>query len=109
MSPDNIPKKLVLRIRGYGRRTNRGTWIAACIDLDLIVERSSFEEARAALREQICSYIKAVVDTNDEASIQRLLDRPAPLGDRIRYYCACLLHHLKTNSLCFSEPLPWPA
>lgn len=109
MNPENIPERLVLRVRGYGRRTNRGTWIAACIDLDLIVERSSIEEAKAALREQICSYIKAVVDTDDKESIHRLLDRPAPLSERIKYYSACLLHRLKASPVCFSEPLPWPA
>ncbi len=109
MSPDNIPERLVLRVRGYGHRTNRGTWVAACIDLDLIVERPSFEEAKAALRDQICSYIKAVVDTDDKESIYRLLDRPVPLWDRIKYYSACMLHHLITSPVCFSEPLPWPA
>jgi hypothetical protein len=109
MSPENIPERLVLRVRGYGRRTKRGTWIAACIDLDLIVERPSFEEAKEALWEQVCSYVKAVADTDDKKSIARLLDRPAPLRERIRYYKACVLHHLMNSPVCFSEPLPWPA
>ena len=125
MSPDNIPSKMVLRIRGYGHRTKRGTWIAACIDLDLYVERPSWEEAKAALHEQICSYVKAVVDTTDKKSVPQLLYRPVPLGERVKYYWACTIHRLnrrgdinpssrtpstkRMSSICFSEPLPWPA
>ena len=106
MSPQDIPRKMM--IRGYGRRNSRGTWIVVCIDLDLVVERASFEEAMVAMREQIISYVKAVLDTSDKKSITHLLFRPAPMGDRLKYHffrMVCSFHQLKKSLFCFSEPL----
>jgi len=110
MSLQEIPRKMV--IRGYGRRTSRDTWIIVCIDLDLVIERDSFEEAMAAMREQIIGYVKAVRDTDDKESFSYLLPRRAPMGDRVKYHLlktVCLFHQLKDRLVCFSEPLPWPA
>jgi|WetSurMetagenome_2_1015567.scaffolds.fasta_scaffold525189_1 hypothetical protein len=81
--PENAPQKMSLRCYGY--RTWQGSWIASCIDLSLMVERSSREESIQALLEQIVIYIQSVFDTEDKESISYLFPRPAPLREKILY------------------------
>ena len=72
-------------LRFYGRRTFHGTWKAVCIDLDLAVERPTREEAIQAIYEQVCGYVKAVLDTEDKDSLSYLLHRPAPWQDHMAF------------------------
>lgn len=105
-----IPK---LNLRCYGYRSRQGHWVAACIDLDLGVERPTQDEALKALHEQIFSYIQAVLDTNDPESISYLLPRRSPWWEHLRYHAIaliCWFNRFKKFPV-FKEtfPLPHPA
>ena len=117
MSPANIPRKVYpeiptqLKLRYYGYRTLRGPWIAVCIDLNLAVERPSWEEALKAVRQQAQGYINAVLKTEDKASLSYLLPRPAPWKDYFIYHVACavgIVRQFKKLLICLSETLPLP-
>lgn len=73
------PQALVLRC--YGRRAGRerSRWIAHCIDLDVWAVGGSIDEVRESLESAISGYLETVFDTEDQASIPRLLLRCAPL------------------------------
>jgi hypothetical protein len=77
------PRDLIVRCLAY--QTGRGTWVAKCVDLNLVTEDPTFEEAREVLYEMIATYIVAVFDTKDRDSIPRLLRRKSPLSDRILF------------------------
>ncbi|WP_449243747.1 hypothetical protein [Desulfobacca acetoxidans] len=81
---NQIPK--IIHLRCYGYPTRRGTWIASCIDLSLIAERSSAQESIDALHEQILLYVESVFDTKDKNSIPYLLSRPVPWYQKLHYY-----------------------
>ena len=101
-----LPKDLILRCFGY--RTARGTWIAICIDLALITEEDSFEEAKADLRSMIRSYLETVIAMKDSDAMAALLNRKAPLPDRLRYYWTRFLCMLRcpTDRISFQQALP---
>ncbi len=74
--PESTPQKISLRCYGY--RTWHGSWIASCIDLSLMVERSSKEESIQALMDQIVLYLESVVDTFfslDRSNVRGTRDR----------------------------------
>ena len=108
--PENTNKDIASRCYGY--KTRRGSWIASCIDLSLMVERSSLEESKDALREQIILYIQSVLDTEDKESLAYLLPRPAPFYEKIIYYSiavACIFELIcKRFVFRFIEELPLP-
>jgi hypothetical protein len=95
-----------LKLRFYGHRTLRWTWIAVCIDLNLAVERPTWESALEAVREQARGYINAVLETDDKSSISYLLHRPAPWIDHLLYHVACtvcLVRQVKQLIVCLNE------
>jgi hypothetical protein len=121
MSPSKTPSEVcpeipvTLTLRFYGYRTLRGPWIAVCIDLNLAVERPTWEEALKAIRQQVRGYINAVVAAEDKASISYLLPRPAPWKDHLIYRVACAVgffRQLKKRLICLNEtfflPVPLP-
>ena len=93
-----------LIVRCYAYRTPRNTWIAKCIDLDLVTEEDSFQEAKESLTEAIDGYIEAVLDTNDKESIPRLLQRKAPAVERIKYE---ILRSRVTRRVYPRRPVPF--
>ncbi len=109
MNPESTPKEIVLRFYGY--RTWRGPWIAVCIDLNLAVERPTWEEALKAIRQQARGYVDTVLETEDKDSISYLLPRPAPWKDHLIYHVACVaifVRQLKKWFICLSETFPLP-
>jgi len=118
MIPSNIPANLdsarnlfPLNLRCYGYRW-RGAWIASCIDLSLMVERSSMQESIQALQEQIILYIQSVLDTEDTKSISYLLPRPAPWHEKLIYHLvsiACRFNRIcKGTAFNFKKEYPLP-
>lgn len=93
-----------LVLRCYAYRTPRNTWIAKCIDLDLVTEEDSLPVAKKSLEEAIEGYIETVLDTEDKESIPRLLQRKAPLVDRMKYE---LLKSELTRRLYPKKPVPF--
>ncbi|MEE9120706.1 MAG: hypothetical protein V3U56_05415 [Syntrophobacteria bacterium] len=79
-----VPQDLILRC--YGLRTKKNTWVAKCIDFDLVVEEQSREMSKRVLLDEMESYIQAVYDTEDKASIPALLSRKAPISDILSYH-----------------------
>ena len=77
------PLDIIVRCMGY--HTPRGVWVAKCIDFDLVAEGGSMQESRDILYAMIESYVSAVLDTEDKASIAPLLMRKAPWGDRLLF------------------------
>lgn len=71
----------VLRCYAEG---HEGGWEAFCLDLDIAVQGESFEEVFHALSDAIKLHVETVM-TLPEAERARLLDRPAPLGIRLRF------------------------
>lgn len=82
------PREREFRVMVFPRR---GRWYAECIDLSLVVARSTPEAAVAALQEQIALHVGAVLD---EDLPEDLLHRPAPLTHRLRYLALAALAKL---------------
>lgn len=80
-------RKLTLRCYAEGRDDR---WEALCLDLDIAVQGSSFEDVDKALREAVCDYVE-YVSTLPEEDQKRLLNRKAPLRDRLRFLWYALL------------------
>lgn len=75
-----------LRCFTYSPRPNQ--YIAECIDLDLLSQGNTLEEAIGKLQEAMQSYLEAAFDGE---STKGLVLRPSPLSHRLRYY----LHTLR--------------
>lgn len=95
-------EKLVLRCYGY--RTPHNTWALKCIDLNLVAEEPTLEEAKRYLSDTIHTYLDAVMDTEDRASIPHLLMRKAPAKDILAYHLAKMCR-IKTRHV-FDEIIP---
>jgi predicted RNase H-like HicB family nuclease len=68
-----------------------GDWEAICLDLDIAVQGSSFQEVFTSLQNAISLYLESVVDLpSDERRV--LLNRPAPFPVRVKF----LTHALRT-------------
>lgn len=61
-------------------------WVATCIDLDLAAQSDTLEEARAALGEQIHSYLLDAFIGEDQAHAYELITRKSPLSIRLNYH-----------------------
>jgi len=102
------PAELVLRC--YGRRSGRTPerWVAHCIDLDLWAVGRSWEEAQAGLEDSIRSYVRAVVDTDDAASVLRLLlRRKAPFRFVALWHFIRLLSSIRRDGRWPLGPRPF--
>ncbi len=78
------PKELVLRCYGY--RDAKGKWYGVCLDFNLAAEAASISDLQTKINAMIESYVDAILDTKDAASIPPLFRRRAPLSDWLRYY-----------------------
>lgn len=61
-----------------------GAWEALCLDLDIAVQGSSFEEASALLQEAIALYLQTVSEL-PEAERAAFLSRPVPFWTRLGF------------------------
>lgn len=83
-------RSLTLRCLAY---RDSISYVAECLDLNLLVRRESAEQAMQSLEEAIRGYLLSVLDTKQDlqrfvktGSIDGLLPRPSPLSHRIRYH-----------------------
>jgi len=75
---------IMLRCYAY---QHSGSWVAECIDLDLIVKRKTPDAAADSLRDAMAGYLKTVSEGD---SFHGLVPRPSPLSHRLRYHWFCL-------------------
>lgn len=61
-----------------------GEWEAICLDLDIAVQGSSFEEVFSSLRQAISLYLESVTDLPSQER-RALLHRPAPFYVRFKF------------------------
>jgi predicted RNase H-like HicB family nuclease len=61
-----------------------GDWEAICLDLDIAVQGSSFEEVFSSLQEAISLYLASVTGLPPQER-RALLHRPAPLPVRLKF------------------------
>lgn len=80
-------------VQCFARGSSEG-WEAICLDLDLAVQGTSFEDVQAKLHDTIVTYIEDVVAEGREAQTQ-LLHRRAPLHVRAKIAASYLLHILR--------------
>ena len=80
----------VLPLRTFYYQTLRGHYVAECIDLDLIAEGQTVEEAIGGLQEAVSGYVRVALGGDTRG----LLPRPSPLSHRIHYYCQRLWNKL---------------
>jgi predicted RNase H-like HicB family nuclease len=66
-----------------------GDWEAICLDLDIAVQGSSFEEVFGSLQQAISLYLETVTDLPAEER-DALLHRPAPLPLRFKFVAHAL-------------------
>jgi hypothetical protein len=100
------PKHLILRC--YGQRKD-GKWFGVCLELNIAAEADSLPELKKKINSMISSYIEAVCETDDKASIPDLLRRRAPLSDWIHYYSIrafCSIANLP-DKMTFDEIMPF--
>jgi len=92
----------------YGKRKD-GKWFGVCLELNLAAEADSLLELKREINSMISSYIEAVCDTDDKASIPHLLKRPAPLSDWINYYLIAIFQHIANlpDKMTFDEIMPF--
>jgi hypothetical protein len=100
------PSNLILKC--YGHRTNKGNWVGVCLELNVAVEADSPDLLKKKMGEAIQSYIEALLDTKDAASIPGLLYRPAPAIDWMKYYLirSALFIKRLPRLLIFKEFIP---
>ena len=68
-----------------------GDWEAVCVDLDIAVQGSSFEEVRDLLDEAVHTYVQDAL-AEDSKRARALLNRRAPIGLRLRLAASYLAH-----------------
>lgn len=89
-----------------------GDWEGLCLDLDIAVQGTSFEEVRDLLIEAVSTYAE---DARKESprDARHLLSRRAPLATRVKYIALFLAHLASTASsnaeLRAGFDLPCPA
>jgi predicted RNase H-like HicB family nuclease len=80
------PRAQSLRCYAEGRD---GDWQAICLDLDIAVQGSTFQEVLDSLRAAIFLYVESVTDLAPQER-QPLLPRPAPLSVRLKFLAMAL-------------------
>ena len=70
-------------LRAFTYRSREGHYIAECIDLDLLAQADTREEAIGKLQEAMFSYLALAFAEGE--STRGLVLRPSPLSHRLRY------------------------
>jgi len=93
--PDSLRHRITLRAMVF---PENGSYVAECIDLNLLVKRATPEEAAKSLEQAIIGYIETVLQDssamealNATGNVAGLLPRKSALTRRIRYHCYCLV------------------
>ncbi|MCP5191010.1 MAG: DUF1902 domain-containing protein [Pseudomonadales bacterium] len=84
-----------LVIRCYVKRAH-DQWVAVCVDLCLAAQADTQHEAKEKLMAQIYSYVEEAL-TVDKEFADELLNRKAPLHQRMEYWFILAAH--KVNLL----------
>jgi hypothetical protein len=93
-APVRVEKSFTFRCFVYQQKST-GIFVAECIDLDLMVKARKPNKAMRELRDAVCGYVRASVESGlDEA----LVPRPSPLSHRLHYYFVVLASRLKFRS-----------
>lgn len=92
MKNNQIPKTLLCYAHG-----REGSWEAICVDYDVAVQGSSFEEVREILNEAIATYIEDAL-AESPSDRNRLLGRHAPIYVKFSLAIKFLLYVLFRNS-----------
>ncbi|MBE0494572.1 MAG: DUF1902 domain-containing protein [Thiomicrospira sp.] len=93
-----------LMIRFFGYQEDR-IFYAYCLDLNLAVQASSLEEARAKILDMAADYLHDALEGQDKAYQAQLLARKAPWPIFLKYYSLLIKHWVKSASQWFSESL----
>lgn len=78
-------------LRAYFYSPRSGQYIAECVDLDLLSQGTSPEQAVARLQEAMASYLAAAFDGGPTKG---LVLRPSPLSHRLHYRWRCFTSRL---------------
>jgi predicted RNase H-like HicB family nuclease len=82
----------VRRLRAWWYRSDDdGTYFAECVDLDLLTQGASPEEAITKLQQQTVSYLEIAFS----GKIEGLVLRKSPLSHRIRYRMHCMKERIR--------------
>ena len=75
-----------------------GSYIAECVDLNIMVRRDSAEEAFRGMQDAVSGYLETVFENEEDARMfaetgkaEGLIPRPSPLSHRLRYDAFCLV------------------
>ncbi len=83
--PGQVEKCFVVRCFLYRERS--GSFVAECIDLDLVVKARKQNMAMRELRDAVLGYVKVAVESGTDSE---LIPRPSPLSHRFHYYAVML-------------------
>lgn len=72
----------------HGREND---WEAMCVDLDIAVQGTSFDDVKARLTNAVMSYAQDAM-REDPVTAERLLRRRAPLHVRVKCWSTLLFH-----------------
>ncbi len=75
-----------VKLRCFYYRAGKDLYVAECIDLDLLSEGQTPEEAIGGLQEAVFGYLSAVFGGHEKAETKGLVPRPSPLSHRVRYH-----------------------
>ena len=78
-------------LRAFVYRKGQSGFIAECIDLDLLSQGTTKEEAIAKLQEAMSGFIETAFDGRPTKG---LVLRPSPLSHRFRYCAYAFIEHL---------------
>ena len=87
-------------------------WVAVCIDFNLAAQGDSFGQVKSKLSAQIADYFISAIEEEDKGYAEYLLNRKAPLIQRVKYYWFVFLqrlHILKDDCFRFFTELPPPS
>jgi len=96
-----------LVIRCYAKKDG-DSWVAIAVDLSLAAQAETLEEAKEKLESMIHSYIHDAF-TVDREYAEQLLNRKAPLSQRMEYAAVSMLGKLlkfKKSCRIFNNVLP---
>ena len=95
-------KSMMIRFFGY---QENGIWYAFCLDLNLAVQASTLDQARAQILDMASDYLHDALKGVDKDFQEQLLTRKAPLSIRFKYYSLLFKYWIKSASQWFSETL----
>jgi len=86
-----------LKLRGFSQKEPDGSWLAVCIDLNLVAQGDSQKESREKLHNMISGYLEEAL-TEDEKYFDDLVPRKSPFICLVRYYWIALLSKITHHS-----------